>query len=308
MTNEAIGRSIASLRKESGLTQEQLAERLGVTNRSVSRWENGKTLPDLSLMMLLCQEFGISISQLLSGSHQPSNAGSREDFRLLMEYAGRKLQENTRQLRRIFLSGTAFLLLAFFTAWFPNTLFPRARVPRDVLPWLFLLAGIFLEGFGLCRSKTVTAFTLRQLDFMLPSEASVRMTTAEQLLSFASRHQSRILPQHRKAFSKIAEALDEKEYVRFSMIADSYQFNGNPGPWHIGLAVTTRRILLSGETMRGLVITGYDTDQCMLSDILSVQLSGRKILIRTAAHTISITAPDPDAVFPRLEAALKNAP
>ena len=304
MTNEAIGRSIASLRKESGLTQEQLAERLGVTNRSVSRWETGKTLPDLSLMMLLCQEFGISISQLLSGSHQPSNAGSREDFRLLMDYAGRKMQETTRQLCRIFLSGTVFLLLAFLTARFPNTLFPRARVPRDVLPWLFLLAGICLEGFGLYRSKTLTSSTLRQLDFMLPSEASVRMTTAEQLLSFASRHQSR----NRKAFSKIAEALAEKEYVRFSMVADSYQFNGNPGPWHIGLAVTTRRILLSGETMRGLVITGCDTDHCMLSDILSVQLSGRKILIRTAAHTISITAPDPDAVFPRLEAALKNAP
>ena len=47
MTNERIGSFIAAMRKERNMTQEQLAEKLGVSNRSVSRWENGKTLPDL---------------------------------------------------------------------------------------------------------------------------------------------------------------------------------------------------------------------------------------------------------------------
>lgn len=308
MTNEAIGRSIASLRKEAGLTQEQLAERLGVTNRSVSRWETGKTLPDLSLMTLLCREFGISISQLLSGSQHSSNTSGQEFLRMLADYAGRKIQETTRHLCRIYLSGTVCMLLAFFAEWFSKPLFPKARVPQTVIPWMFLLIGILLEGFGLYKSKTSTAFTLCQLDLMLQSEHDPRMTSPEQMLSFVSKHQTHIHPQHRKSFSKIAEALEETEYAVFSMAADSYQVNGNPGLWHIGLAVTNRRILLSGESMRGLIITGYDTDQCLLSDILSLQLSGRKILIKTTAHTISITAPDSDSLFHRLEAALKNVP
>ena len=53
MTNIRIGTFIADLRKEQGLTQKQLAERLGVSNRSISRWENGNTLPDYSLMQAL---------------------------------------------------------------------------------------------------------------------------------------------------------------------------------------------------------------------------------------------------------------
>ena len=67
MTNIRIGTFIADLRKEQGLTQEQLAERLGVSNRSISRWENGNTLPDYSLMQALAIVLGISLSELLAG-------------------------------------------------------------------------------------------------------------------------------------------------------------------------------------------------------------------------------------------------
>lgn len=67
MNQEKIGKFIASLRKEKNLTQQELAEKLGVSDKSVSRWENGKTMPDLSLMQPLCQELGITINELLSG-------------------------------------------------------------------------------------------------------------------------------------------------------------------------------------------------------------------------------------------------
>lgn len=63
--NKKIGNFIHQLRKESNLTQEELAEKLGVSNRSVSRWENGATLPDISLMKCICKEFNISISELI---------------------------------------------------------------------------------------------------------------------------------------------------------------------------------------------------------------------------------------------------
>ena len=63
MNQEKIGKFIAEKRKERNLTQEQLAEKLGVTNRSISNWENGKNMPDLSLFKPLCNELNISINE-----------------------------------------------------------------------------------------------------------------------------------------------------------------------------------------------------------------------------------------------------
>lgn len=67
MNQEKIGNYISKKRKEKKLTQEQLAEKLGVTNRAVSNWENGKNMPDLSLFKPLCDELDISINELMSG-------------------------------------------------------------------------------------------------------------------------------------------------------------------------------------------------------------------------------------------------
>ena len=62
-----IGKFIAERRKARGLTQLQLADRLGITDRAVSKWERGKTLPDSSLMLDLCGILKISVNDLLSG-------------------------------------------------------------------------------------------------------------------------------------------------------------------------------------------------------------------------------------------------
>ena len=66
MNQENIGKFIAALRKEKKLTQEQLAEKLGVNNRTVSRWENGHSLPDLSLLEEISKEFDVSVSEILN--------------------------------------------------------------------------------------------------------------------------------------------------------------------------------------------------------------------------------------------------
>lgn len=67
MNQEKIGRFIAELRKSKKLTQVQLAEKIGVTDKSISKWENGKCMPDLSLFPILCEELDITINELLSG-------------------------------------------------------------------------------------------------------------------------------------------------------------------------------------------------------------------------------------------------
>ncbi|MBE6947616.1 MAG: helix-turn-helix transcriptional regulator [Ruminococcaceae bacterium] len=62
-----IGRFIAACRKKEGLTQAQLAEKLCITDRAVSKWETGKTLPDSSIMLQLCDTLKITVNDLLSG-------------------------------------------------------------------------------------------------------------------------------------------------------------------------------------------------------------------------------------------------
>ncbi len=67
MDQMKTGKFIAALRKEKGLTQEQLGKKLGVTNKTVSRWENGNYMPDVEMLSLLSKEFGVSMNELIRG-------------------------------------------------------------------------------------------------------------------------------------------------------------------------------------------------------------------------------------------------
>ena len=67
MDQTKIGSFIAQCRKEKKLTQMQLAEKLGITDRAVSKWETGKSMPDSSIMLELCEILGITVNELLSG-------------------------------------------------------------------------------------------------------------------------------------------------------------------------------------------------------------------------------------------------
>ena len=67
MDQVKIGRFIAECRKKNNLTQMQLAEKLNITDRAISKWENGKAMPDSSIMLDLCSELKISVNELLSG-------------------------------------------------------------------------------------------------------------------------------------------------------------------------------------------------------------------------------------------------
>lgn len=67
MNQQATGKFIAQKRKEKSLTQEQLAEKLGVSNKTVSKWETGKCMPDYSVVKILCEELEITVAELMDG-------------------------------------------------------------------------------------------------------------------------------------------------------------------------------------------------------------------------------------------------
>ncbi len=72
------GKFIAGLRREKGITQEELGSRLGVTNKTVSRWENGNYMPDVETLRLLSKEFGVSMEELLDGERVGAQSAPKE--------------------------------------------------------------------------------------------------------------------------------------------------------------------------------------------------------------------------------------
>ena len=83
-----IGKFIAKCRKKNNLTQMQLAEKLNITDRAISKWENGKGMPDSSIMIDLCNELKISVNELLSGE------------KIEMKEYNKKAEENLFELNK----------------------------------------------------------------------------------------------------------------------------------------------------------------------------------------------------------------
>ena len=97
MNQEVIGNFIAECRKEKNMTQQELADKLGVTDRAISHWENGRRLPDYSLLKDLCDVLSISINELFSGEKI-----SKEDYETKAEENMSKLiNDNYSEKKKI---------------------------------------------------------------------------------------------------------------------------------------------------------------------------------------------------------------
>ena len=92
MDQVKIGRFIAEKRREQGLTQAQLAEKLSITDRAVSKWENGRTMPDSSLMLDLCKHLKITVNDLLNGEVVSMENYNKELEKQLIELKKQKAE------------------------------------------------------------------------------------------------------------------------------------------------------------------------------------------------------------------------
>lgn len=116
-----IGKFIASCRKEEGMTQAELAEKLGISDRAVSKWETGKSMPDSGIMLELCGFLKINVNELLSGERIMAEFYNKqlEDNLLAMK---REVEERDRRALKLeywlgfsaVLSGSVLILLASF--------------------------------------------------------------------------------------------------------------------------------------------------------------------------------------------------
>ena len=144
MDQVKIGRFIAECRKKTGLTQMQLAEKLNITDRAVSKWETGKSMPDSSIMLDLCRELKISVTDLLNGEVVTMENCSKKLEKNLLEMIKEKELADRRLLSMEIVIGVLSGLILFamvFTAAFAEM--------TDWLRVLLIAAGIVPFAVGI---------------------------------------------------------------------------------------------------------------------------------------------------------------
>ena len=108
-----IGRFIAEQRRDKKLTQSGLAEMLGITDRAVSKWENGRSLPDASIMLELCSILGITVTDLLSGERVDMDNYNEQMEKRLIEMVKAKEEADKRLLRLEIFIGILSVIILF---------------------------------------------------------------------------------------------------------------------------------------------------------------------------------------------------
>ena len=145
MDQVKIGKFIADCRKKTNLTQMQLAEKLNITDRAISKWETGKSLPDSSIMLALCDVLSISVNDLLCGEVVTMDNYNKELENNLLEIIKQKEQADKRLLSiEVFIGITAIIVLfaLIFVAAFMQ-METWLRISLIVFGFILFLAGCF---------------------------------------------------------------------------------------------------------------------------------------------------------------------
>lgn len=120
MEQAKVGKFIAERRKNKNMTQAELAEKLNITDRAISKWETGKGMPDSSIMLELCDELDISVNELLSGEVIKMENYNQKAEENLLEMKKQK-EETDREMLRLemvigYISTITFLILVFLAS------------------------------------------------------------------------------------------------------------------------------------------------------------------------------------------------
>ena len=113
MNQQKIGAFLKQLRNENALTQEQLAERISVSRRTVSRWETGGNLPDLSILLELADFYGVDLRELLDGERKSEkmNKEWEETVRKAANYSNEEKQKLIKRMHILFVVGLVMFIV-----------------------------------------------------------------------------------------------------------------------------------------------------------------------------------------------------
>lgn len=145
MDQVKIGKFIADCRRKANYTQMQLAEKLGITDRAISKWETGKTLPDSSIMLELCGMLGITVNDLLSGEVVTMDHYNKNLENNLLEMVKQKEANDKRMLALEWVIG----ILSCIVIFVPIVI--GALLPMEEWLRIIIIFSGFIPGFiGFC--------------------------------------------------------------------------------------------------------------------------------------------------------------
>ncbi|MDO4837153.1 MAG: helix-turn-helix transcriptional regulator [Clostridia bacterium] len=153
MNQVIIGGYLAQKRRAQNLTQEQLAECLGVSNKTISKWENGRSMPDYSILPKLCQVLRITLPELMNGRDEPSEGSSACDEEQMLDML-RRMQ--TLEKQKSLLYGLVLIVLGIACSAMANL--TGGTDAQDFLSGLLMgvSVAVMLAGIGLV-GKTLLA-------------------------------------------------------------------------------------------------------------------------------------------------------
>ncbi len=137
MDQKKVGAFLKTLRKERGLTQEQLAEQVSVSNRTVSRWETGSNLPDLDVLIELADLYEVELREILDGGRKETEM-DKEMKETVLKAADYEKARLARTLHWLCIAGTVGMAVSYVLTFFELT---------EGFPWGFLTG--FGGGLGL---------------------------------------------------------------------------------------------------------------------------------------------------------------
>ena len=145
MEQKKIGSFLKELRKEKEITQEQLAEILGVSGRTVSRWETGSNMPDISLLVEIAEFFDVSIPEIINGERKSENMNEevKKVAESLSDYASVEKETIIKDVRKYSISGTiaivVYCILDYTELILQNELFEKIALYCETLAFVTVL-------------------------------------------------------------------------------------------------------------------------------------------------------------------------
>ena len=146
MNQEKIGKFLKELRKQKGLTQEQIAEKFNVSNRTISRWENGHNMPDLDILIEISDYYEVDLREILNGERKSENMDKemKETVLRAVDYTNAEAERYNKRVR--ICNGIAMLLVLAYTIIKGTSLYDNPTVMAGLDIVQGFAVGMLLVG------------------------------------------------------------------------------------------------------------------------------------------------------------------
>lgn len=210
MDQNKTGQFIMECRKEKKLTQKQLAEQLNISDRSVSKWECGKSFPDISLLIPLSKIFDVSISELIQGEKNSNLSKQEQEDILTLSWKKENVKQKRNKVILLFILTVFFLVILFLGTYF---------ILKTLTIQTYTLEGC---GENYCLTPGTLVYTNNKISYTFGTIISKNQTNSEESIVYALYLKDD--PENKEYFSFLQQfkgiAQKQKYTTRFKSIRD----------------------------------------------------------------------------------------